>query len=137
MEYVDITEYKYWLWRDVAIQTNIFPEADLIFESFTLAATGVLTLKGKMFMWDGPSGPTIDTPDSLLGSAAHDAFYKMFRLGVLDLKWRREADKLLRELCVSQGMSEERAELWYIGVREFAGDCAEPDGKPEIEVKIV
>jgi hypothetical protein len=135
MQYVDITEYKYWLWQDEVIQTSIFPEADILCEGFSLTTDGVLTLKGRMFMWDGPSGPTIDTPDSMLGSGAHDAFYRMFRLGLLDLKWRREADNLLKEICISQGMSEERAEIWFIAVRKFAMQCAEPDGRPEFEIQ--
>lgn len=91
-------------------------------------------MRGKIFFWDGASGPTFDTGDSMLGSAVHDAFYRMFRLGALSLKWRREADATLRDICVSEGMSETRAEAWYIGVRLFAEGCADPDGKPEFEI---
>ena len=65
----------------------------------------------KGYAWDGPSGPTIDTKNFMKGSLVHDALYQLMRQGYL-LEYKEYADKLLRQMCVVDGMSRFRA--WYI-----------------------
>lgn len=86
-------------------------------------STGTKGLKiSNMYAWDGPSGPTIDTESFMRGSLVHDALYQLIREGYLDKKvWRPYADKLLRKICLEDGMSKFRAWYVYHSVRWFGG----------------
>ena len=73
------------------------------------------------YAWDGPSGPAIDTKSFMRGSLVHDALYQLMREKHLDRKlWRPYVDKLLRKICLEDGMSKFRAWYVYHGVRLFA-----------------
>lgn len=112
--------YKYQLNADYQEYVGIkAPRGGINTQWLSLSETGWLTVR-KGYAWDGPSGPTIDTKDSLRGSLVHDALYQLMRLGLLSQSYRDEADALLKKLCIEDGMNPARAELWYIGVRMFA-----------------
>ena len=73
------------------------------------------------YAWDGPSGPTVDTKSFMRGSLIHDALYQLMREGHLNRKvWKLYADKLLRKICLEDGMSKFRAWYVYNAVRLFA-----------------
>jgi hypothetical protein len=86
---------------------------------------GVLTIRDG-YAWDGPSGPTIDTPDSMTGSLVHDALYQLIRVGHLSIVDgdRALADQIMYDLMVNDGMLAPRAYTWYVGVRNFAEGAA-------------
>ena len=112
--------YKYQLCREHTEYTGIYPSRGGIHTDYLdLAENGLLTIR-KGYAWDGPSGPAIDTKDSLRGSLIHDALYQLMRLGLLPQSCRAEADALLRDICIDDGMNPARAELWRLGVRMFA-----------------
>lgn len=69
------------------------------------------------YCWDGASGPTWDTPDTMRASLVHDVFYQCFREGILSRDWRKAADKLFRKMCLEDGMSKFRANYFYLAVR--------------------
>jgi hypothetical protein len=122
--YKEIDQYKYELASDYQIQTKIKPEMGLHHEYFTLTPNGLLTIRAK-YMWDGPSGPAIDTKNFMRGSLVHDVLYQCFRSGFLKCEvWRQAADEELRRICLEDGMSEIRAWWVYNSVRMFAGGCA-------------
>ena len=73
------------------------------------------------YAWDGPSGPTIDTKDSMRASLVHDALYQLIREGHLPQAYRKQADILLREIAIEDGMWRWRAWGWYWAVRKFGG----------------
>lgn len=73
------------------------------------------------YAWDGPSGPTIDTADSLRGSAGHDALYQLISLRAIPGACREQADQDLRRWCLEDGMPTERADAWFAAVRIFGG----------------
>ena len=77
-----------------------------------LSASGVLTIEER-YAYDGASGPTIDTRNSMRGSLYHDVFFEMMRAGVLDRKWFDAANQELRDVCRADGMSTYRSWLWY------------------------
>lgn len=82
-----------------------------------LSPDGLLTIKAG-YGWDGPSGPTFDTEDFMRGSLVHDALYELMRGGVLDRYQHRDmADRLLRDICIEDGMAPGRAAYVYCGVR--------------------
>ena len=75
--------YKYWLAEEYQVKVSIIPEnnvpKDKTTKSFIeLTTDGVLTIK-KGYAWDGPSGPTLDTKNSMRASLFHDALYQLMR----------------------------------------------------------
>lgn len=112
--------YKYQLEADYSVFVGINASRGGINTQWLyLSESGWLTIR-KGYAWDGPSGPTIDTKDTLRGSLIHDAIYQLMRLGLLSQSYRDEADDLLRRICIEDGMNPARAKLWYMGVRMFA-----------------
>ena len=85
------------------------------------------------YAWDGPSGPTWDTPNSLRGSQAHDGPYQLSRLSLLPDRseaMRERVDRFLYAMLRQDGMSWVRARLWLRGVRVGAAYAWAP--QPEI-----
>lgn len=81
------------------------------------------------YCWDGPSGPTIDTPSFMRGSLVHDAFYQLMRAEELDpTVYRILTDRQLRYMCLEDGMNRFRAWYVYRGVRMVGGRHAKPTG---------
>ena len=87
-----------------------------------LRADGYITIN-KGYNWDGASGPTIDTDNTMDGSLVHDVLYQLMREERLLRKYRKEADKCIKKMCIADGMSKWRANYWYFFLR-IAGDSA-------------
>ena len=69
------------------------------------------------------------------GSLVHDALYQLMRLRALDYKvHRKQADEILREICLEDGMCAFRAWYVYQALRIFAEKGAQPKEEPEIEI---
>lgn len=123
--------YKYQVTRDASFVIAIKPKEFIYTEYIRLDTDGTLSIR-EGYAWDGPSGPTIDTSDSMRGSLIHDALYQLMREGHLSLDLRVVADEILREVCITDGMLKARADAWFIGVRCFADPAADPKSlKPE------
>lgn len=120
--------YKYQLYEDCSIELP-FACPNVPEHEFIKITDGVLRVIVG-YAWDGPSGPTIDTPNFMRGSLFHDALYQLMSQGLLGLALRIEADKLLRRVCLSDGMSEVRAWYVYQAVRLFGLKYAEK--QPEV-----
>ncbi len=71
------------------------------------------------FWWNGASGPTFDTPNTMEASCFHDILYDMLRLDKIpNTYWnRRKSDKMFYKALRRDGMSWFRANYWYWGVR--------------------
>lgn len=118
--------YKYQLNKNVKLKTPIVGER-VHHKYFDLYADGTLEIR-EGYAWDGPSGPTLDTQDSLGPSLVHDVFCQMMRLELLSYnKWQDTVNEFFREHCKRCGMNAFRAWYWYRAV-EFA-DAGRPDGK--------
>lgn len=117
--------YKYRLEQTYSVQTNILGyEACNPF--LKISRDGVLTIKSG-YAWDGASGPTVDTKTSIRGSLVHDALYQLERENLISLNERKNADKMLRDICIEDGMCSLRAKMWYRAVRLFGGPAADPN----------
>ena len=123
LKYRRLPGYKYELKADYKIQINIFPEKDIKTRHIHLTKDGMLTLK-KGFPWEGVSGPMIDTPNTFLGGAVHDACYRLLRRGLIPQSQRKVADKIMYRLFRLEGMSRIRSYIAYRGVRRFGGSSA-------------
>ena len=125
--------YKYQLARDYSQYVGVFPDHDIETAYLRLTRSGFLTCKNS-YAWDGASGPTWDTPDTIRASLVHDGLYQLIRLGLIPMRWRGRADLLLRDILLADGMHPVRAEIWYMAVSHFAHDAALPEAeRPVLE----
>lgn len=122
--------YKYQLYTDYEVLTDIRLSA-CIGDWIVLSADGLLSIK-KGYAWDGPSGPTIDTKDFMRGSLVHDALYQLMREDKLPLSCRDNADRILRDICIEDGMFRVQAWAVYLGVRVFGRNFAAKSEKKPI-----
>ena len=114
--------YKYQLVKTFAIPTAII-WYDISTDYIILDDKGVLTIL-KGYAWDGPSGPTYDSKNSLRASLVHDSLYQCIRLGLLPSEVRGYADTELDKILKEDGMWVVRRWYWLKGVRWFAGSAA-------------
>jgi len=104
--------WKYILTKDAYIRLSRRFYGGMILGTFIELDGRWLRLK-KGYAWDGPSGPTFDTPDAMEGSAAHDALWQLIMEGLIDKKHKRATDRELKLICIRNGMWKWRANLWY------------------------
>jgi len=133
--YRKIKNYKYQTKGDYSFSVGIEPKEKIDTLFIVLDTDGKLTIK-RLYAWDGPSGPTVDTPNFMRGSLVHDALYQLLRGGYFDEnheETRKKADRLLQEMCLEDGMSKFRAWYVYLGVHWFAKKAAKPTSKPPEE----
>lgn len=124
IHYRELNGYKYAL---AATYVGELPELfGEVFEHpmFSLRA-GVLTVRPN-YCWDGPSGPTFDSPCALRGSLVHDVLYQAMRLGLMPRTRRLAADDILYRLCREDGMGVIRAALWFRSLRIAGAANVEP-----------
>jgi hypothetical protein len=124
MLYRDITRYKYQLAEPMVFMTGITGYS-FAAEFIEMSPKGQLTILTD-YLWDGPSGPTMDTLDSMRGSLLHDALYECIRRELLPLTIKDKADRLLHDICTEDGMDKHRADLWYDMVSKFAWSSCIP-----------
>lgn len=116
--------YEYQLVEDYFCDVAIYPPKHIDTYFLRLSTGGKLIIKAG-YAWDGASGPTIDTKNTIRGSLVHDALYQLMREGHLSHEWRKQADKELYRILREDGMSALRAKLWYAGVRLGGGPAVE------------
>lgn len=109
--------YKYQLYKNYRTKIDILGHN--IHTKYIILENGKLLIK-KGYCWDGASGPTIDTKNSMRASLVHDALYQLCRMCYLDsTEYKNKIDKIFYNICIEDGMLRFRAWLWYIGVRKF------------------
>ncbi len=92
MEYRSLKHWKYELLEQMEIPVEI-PRA--ISADYILLTSERLIVRAH-YAWDGPSGPTFDTPTNMRASLFHDALCQLIGEGLLDKIYRKYADELLR-----------------------------------------
>lgn len=113
--YRKLKSYKYQLVDEFKYQISITGfDANTPF--IQLDAEGHLTIS-KHYAWDGASGPTIDTRNSMRASLVHDALYQLLRMKLLPQSEVIPSDRLFRKMLIKDGMSRFRAGIWYRGLR--------------------
>lgn len=100
---------------------------------FSLNEQGHLYIQA-LYAWDGPSGPTVDTPSFMRGSLVHDVLYQMIRLRLLPLDTKEIADQILHDICIEDGMWSVRAKWVLRAVDRYgAGSCVPGSDAEEIK----
>lgn len=133
LDYIEIDHkyYKYETTCYIREATGIIGRA---FSSkyLSMDSKGVLTIS-RGYRWNGASGPTIDTPNSIYPSLIHDALYQALREKLLTKKeWyipvhesilivqdylQERADRIFLRLLKEYGMWWPRRRVWYRAVR--------------------
>lgn len=128
ISYKKRVKYKYTLHEDFLYPdpTGIEVEECIGLGMLRMDKAGHLTIL-KGYSWDGPSGPTIDTPSFMKGSLIHDALYQLMREEKVGFDQRLRADQLLREVCIASGMFQPYAWWVFWMVRLFGACYAMPD----------
>ena len=122
--YRELKRYKYQLMDDYVIDLEL-KEFVINTPFMSLTTAGRLTLR-KSYAWNGPSGPTIDTLSLMRGSLVHDALYQLLRMEELPPTCKAFSDKLLKQICIEDGMHRIFARLVYQAVKIFGGASAKP-----------
>lgn len=126
--------YKYQLVDDYVITLPIpYQEVPLDTSYLSVSYTGVLTIK-RGYAWDGPSGPTIDTVNSLRASLVHDALYQLIRLKYFPPHYKQLADDIFYQILREDGMSKIRASIWYKAVKLFGGKNILPEREKPVKL---
>ena len=135
MKYRKIRTYKYQL-TDMYIHA-LPPAFDGVEakNGYIQISHNILTIRIG-YAWDGPSGPTFDTKDSMRGSLVHDALYQLIQFGYISKDYRGPADRLLYDICVQDGMWKPRAGLWHWAVRTFGAWANRKRKKYDKEYKL-
>lgn len=121
--------YKYQLLNSDECMTRIYPGESIETDFIELTVLGKLTVKPG-YAWDGPSGPTVDTKNSMRASIFHDALYGLMRDGLITRNGNRKlADKVLRDVAREDGMSKIRSWAWYRAV-QFGAKRSSKQGRP-------
>lgn len=107
--------YKYQLAEEYQTKTRIRPIEDVDMEFISLKKDGLLIVR-QGYAWDGPSGPTVDTPDFMRASLVHDAIYQLIGEGHVMPSWKGYADDALVQLCEEDGMWRVRRWWVFLGV---------------------
>lgn len=117
MKYKDIRSYKYELAEDVS--ANLFggPYPSFSHEYFEIK-DNILTIR-KGYCWDGASGPTIDTPATMLAGLVHDALYQAIREGFLSKSYKGSADKNLKGYMREYHRFTENAKDLFATIKEL------------------
>jgi hypothetical protein len=110
--------YKYQLDSDYTIMLpDRFKNYGFV-SPFIYLNAGQMTIRAG-YAWDGASGPTFDSKNSMRGSLVHDAIYQCIRSELLPRDFKADADQLLYDICVADGMLKARAWLWKRAVMRF------------------
>lgn len=110
--------YKYQLAKKFTMVLPFAPTENLVTQYITFTVDGRITILGG-YAWDGASGPTFDTDNTMTPSLVHDALAQLMRLGFLPRSYRIKSNKLLKEMMLKRGMFPLRAKLWFDTLRFF------------------
>lgn len=84
---------------------------------YTITETTLTAREG--FKWDGASGPVLQTKNSIRATLVHDIMCEAIADGAFLPSSRANADLILLELLLADGMSKYRANAWYTVVDAF------------------
>lgn len=130
--------YKYQLIKDVLAWTGIF-SFNIETKYYRMRTDGTLLIKSG-YAWDGSSGPTWDSNNTMLPSLVHDVGYQILRVSEmippegdysdynkLFEKYRLLWDEVYHDKLIETGTWRLRAWWHYKGVRLFGRKSALPE----------
>ena len=126
--------YKYQTTRPYHIYIPwLIPYAPIVLPFVIVTKTGEMKIFPG-YAWNGASGPTWDTLNSMIGSLIHDIGYQLIRLGLIPPHYKSSFDQLLHNICIEDGMFPLRAHYWEWAVLTFGAGSTRPSAEPKEEV---
>ena len=125
-------KYKYIVMIDYFVKVNI--QTQNINNKFYSLLGGQLLIKHG-YKWDGASGPTIDTHNTMRASCVHDVLYQMIRCRELNPDKKDTADRELQRIMkedwkaktiFGKGWNAIRSGYFYYAVKLFGGSSCIP-----------
>jgi len=110
--------FKYQTVRLFCVATPLRPQQAIRTKFLTLLPSGLLFIAAG-YAWDGASGPTYDSTNSIRASLIHDALYQLIRMGLLPRSLRPMIDRLFYDILREDQMWWIRAKIWYRSVRKL------------------
>ena len=105
IHYVDVKDpvFKYRLLMDIANQVDFLglKLKEDIHNDYCSLFTDGLIIGRKLYAYDGASGPTKDTKDTMHGALDHDIFWQLIEEGFLGEEWREVSNAHLKKQCSS------------------------------------
>lgn len=102
MRYRKLEKWKYELLEHEWCKVDIPVEAT---NEYIRLFANQLLLRNR-YAWDGASGPARDTPTNMRASLFHDALCQLIAEGLLDKKYRKYADELLRTIFLEDQLKD-------------------------------
>jgi hypothetical protein len=115
--------YKYQLGEDYTHTLITFKLPGTVRSTFFEGHARTLTIKTG-YAWDGASGPTKDSKNSMRGSLVHDALYQAMREGTLPPAFRAKVDAEFWAVLEEDKMRWWRSWSWWRAVRRFGKESA-------------
>lgn len=115
IKYEKLRVYKYILTETHIVDIGVLKSKNINTDYYSLV-DGVLGVK-QGYMFDGASGPAIDTDSIMRAALCHDALYQMIRVGKLKMSDRKAADKVFYRLCIEDGVGRIRSTYMYLALR--------------------
>lgn len=124
--------YKYQLYKaEIFILGPAFRFDKPISTELIELKDGALLVK-KYYAWDGASGPTKDTKNSMRASLGHDAIAQLMRMGFISPSLWRAADSEFYKWLKQDGMSSFRLWFWIRGLKSVKGAYGLADNKKKV-----
>ena len=148
LRYQELHGYKYRVRNFERVELlNSYPT--IVHNYFSIDDFGSLNIAHD-YMWDGPSGPTIDDQTNMRASLVHDVLYQAMREDLISRElYRKAADQELRRLMIKDGLAwlgdpktvikdtplnrawvRTRAQAYYVAVRLFGKKSSMPEKNP-------
>jgi len=118
--------YLYQLAADVYIETNLTVIKPIDTPFISLHLNGRMVIRSG-YAWDGASGPTFNTDNSMVPSLFHDAAAQLMRQGLLPQERLSYINKHFDFMLKKRGMSWLRRRLWRRGLWFTGGSFARPE----------
>jgi len=125
--------YKYQTTRNYHIKLDVVPYTPIKLPFIEMDMTG-LTAIFAGYAWNGASGPTWDTLNSMIGALIHDVGYQLIRLGLIAPEYKEYFDQILHDICTEDGMLKIRADYWRWAVLKFGAGSTKPSAEPKEEI---
>jgi len=77
------------------------------------------------YTWDGCSGPTVDTANTMAAGLVHDFLYQMVREGIISKDCKEDIDNLFHSILRECGVIKIRAWYYHEAVKRFGHSSLE------------
>ena len=118
--------YKYQTTATITLPTRITPTELIISKWLSLDLAGKLTITAG-YAWDGASGPTWDTDNSIIPSLYHDVMAQLLRQELIKQEWLPFVNAEFDDMLKARGMCWLRRRIWRRGLWLTGGSFANPE----------